>query len=559
MARRLKPRRGNLSQRQFDTLIEKYQQGLPLTGKENADLEYAFGFLDTGFFEGRHEYKEVLDNYLTKQEKLGQKKALEELRKDKSYQKLNRKQQVDFLKQVRETSTKELKRHRDQTQKTLGNLRGIAEEGRQDALRRESDYLRNLEDYEGRGRQQLQRQDQRYEDLLRRGRSAQSERRDLAFQSLGDFQRNQAETLSRWRSVYGREMADLNRIGDEQQMLMNEVMNAPSSVEQQARQNYDRQLQQAATMSAMGGRGVSQGQALRDMMQGGNARIMGETAAARGQEHLQRLGMRSNLLGAQQGLSQRRANLGLSDTDINRRQGLDSMMAYNNVQNQLNRNFEDEQRLYSYGRDQTQQNLNFESDILNQRRTAWGMSTDIMNRLRQEQYNIEEFGYQAAGREHGLNMDYLNMQRGALGDIIGVDQQNIQNQMAADRFNRVGDVVAFEESQKMIAEQDALNRLKADQERQRQAAMWATGLEWGGAALGGILGGPAGASLGGSLGRSFGGGSGQGADYSQLYTLGQNAFNNFRGSTPVNPNIMGRPVPTNIQPGGFGSTSIGGF
>ena len=564
--RKLKPLRGDLSQSEFDSLIKKYEQGLPLTSDEDAALEDALGFVHTGPFEGRPEYKEVLDNYLSKQKTLGQKKAIEELKKDKKYDKIPKKDFNDFIKRLRNTSKTELERVREQNQKTQRSLRNITETGRKDALRREDEYRQRFDQSYERGQRTLQEQKLRYGDYLRRSRTLQGQRQALGIRNLGEFRARQGDTLARWRSVYGREMADLNRIGDEQQLLMEEVMEAPSSVEQQARQNYDRQLQQAAAMAALSGRGVSgQGQALRDMVTGGNARIFGETAGLRSQEYLQRLGMRGDMLNQQRDLSQRRSQLGLSDVDVNRKQGLDAMAAYNTVQNQLNRTFEEEGRLYDAGRLQAQQNLGYETEMMRERRLAWTQSAEIMSRLRQEQYNAEEFGYRTRERETDRTMDLYNAEFKALQARTGIDQQNILNQMSTDRFNRQGDLTAYNLNQQMIQQQEALNRMRAEQERQRVSSLFGTTIQLGGAVLGGLVGGPAGASLGGSLGGTiggmFGGGSGaQQIDFGQLYNQGRDFYNQFRGSAPSNPNlVMGRPVPTNTQPGGLGSTSIGGF
>ena len=466
------------SKSEFVSLAEKYLQGLPLTKEESKRLERGIGEGHAGIFEGRPEYENILDRY---QARGGRQRAEEAVlrgtREREAAPPIDREKFEELYREASEADKRILLRSREDRQRTQESLRNIQETGRKDALRREEEYKQALERSYGIGQERLSDQRLRFEDFARQSRASQLARRGRGLRQLGDFRRRQEDALGRWRSVYGREMADLHRIGDEQQLLMEEVTNAPSSVEQQARQNYDRQLQQASAMAAMAGRGVSgQAQALRDQSQAMNARIFGETAGLRSQEYLQRLGMRSGMLDAQRDLSQRRSQLGLSDADINRQQGLDALTAYNTVQNQLNQEFEESRRIVDAGRLMTQQDISFEADILNQRRAAWSQSSEIMNRLRQEQYAVEEFGSTQREREVDRELNLLNYRRGIAQDLSGIQQTDIQNQFATDRFNRQGNLQRgsfFQEEANRIAQENAI---KDAQERARKQAILQTGV-----------------------------------------------------------------------------------
>ena len=102
-----------------------------------------------------------------------------------------------------------------------------------------------------------------------------------------DWRKTRADIEGRWDESYIEEREELRRLRDFQYGLVNEIKNAPSTVEQQARMNYAKQMAMQASLAASLGRGVSGGdQALRNQMQSASGNILTQTAAARSAENI---------------------------------------------------------------------------------------------------------------------------------------------------------------------------------------------------------------------------------------------------------------------------------
>ena len=108
-----------------------------------------------------------------------------------------------------------------------------------------------------------------------------------------------------WQRIYSEQEDKLTGLQGVQAQLRQEVREAPSSVMEQARQSYDRELGQSASLAAIGGRSASGADAsLRNLAATRSADLLSRTAVARSDEHLKRLGMQSDLAGREAGLSQ---------------------------------------------------------------------------------------------------------------------------------------------------------------------------------------------------------------------------------------------------------------
>ena len=110
---------------------------------------------------------------------------------------------------------------------------------------------------------------------------------DAGSREIRDDWRNVvSDVTGRWDDTFSREQRALQGIRGEQQKLYNEVTNAPSTVAEQARQAYGKQMQAQASMAALMGRGVGGGgvQAFRDMASNAWGNVLGQTAVARSQE-----------------------------------------------------------------------------------------------------------------------------------------------------------------------------------------------------------------------------------------------------------------------------------
>ena len=90
-------------------------------------------------------------------------------------------------------------------------------------------------------------------------------------------------------------MTMLEAIQNRRNQLIKDVEDAPSSVMQQAKRNYDMDAQNKAAMAGSGGdyRAMRQ---YSDQMSVADANLMGATASARNQENLSRLGAKAGLL-----------------------------------------------------------------------------------------------------------------------------------------------------------------------------------------------------------------------------------------------------------------------
>ena len=122
------------------------------------------------------------------------------------------------------------------------------------------------------------------------------------------------QALAGWRDVFQDESAVLSDIRDQQLNLATELRDAPSTVEEQARIQADKALQQSVAMAgAFGGSlstdfGALQTQAGR---QAGD--VLRDTSALRSAEYSQRLGQQADLLGEAGGTTLDLANLGISN------------------------------------------------------------------------------------------------------------------------------------------------------------------------------------------------------------------------------------------------------
>lgn len=237
------------------------------------------------------------------------------------------------------------------------------------------------------------------------------------------------QTLGRWDRAFARDEAALKGLRDQYGALAEEVTRAPSSVEQQARQNYDRQLAQTAMLAAAQGRGVSGGdQALRDQAANASARIMGQTAAARSDEYLQRLGMRGQLLGQQGDLVGRLSGLALNDA---------------NLRNQLyGRDFEIGGKL-AQGTEHA-----FGQSAGRSWNMARGYSQDMMN----------AFNTMEGWRDKGLT-DQLNVEKWGLGSNLAAAQYGLQSWIANQNARQAYDKMMMGQDLS-FAQLNALNQYR---------------------------------------------------------------------------------------------------
>ena len=330
----------------------------------------------------------------------------------------------------------------------------------------------------------------------------------------GDWLGTRKGILSRWDPRFRKEMGELENVSEMQYELLDELKNAPSTVAEQARQAYDKQLQQAMTLSSMMGRGVSGGrQALENQMNVSNANLLQQTAAERSQEHINRLMGRSTILDKQAALSGQRSQLGLSDAGLRRQLGQDTFNVFNQLSTQeadLVRNTGitsynikrqlgiDTANMWKIVQDQTLQN-------------AYERRSNLMDRIKIDQLDLD-----AAKSQLGMGLNLFAGMRGLDEDerswqaMFSNDAFRWQNQLSNDAYRWAQGSSNLDLSYMNRYE----NRFRNDQQRidqlisntQEQGNRVGRFLfEAGGAAIGGIAGGPAGMQAGQQLGGQFGG------------------------------------------------------
>ena len=159
----------------------------------------------------------------------------------------------------------------------------------------------------------------RNDELRSEAERARSQRDDLAGGVWDRWEDSREGILGRWDKTSTEELNRMRGVAESHQGLINEVANAPSSVEQQAKQAYDAQLRESGALASVLGRGVSGGdQALRDRTQNQGANILRQTAVGRSNEYIQRAGLKSNLLGQQSALSGNILNFAMGDANLRR-------------------------------------------------------------------------------------------------------------------------------------------------------------------------------------------------------------------------------------------------
>lgn len=177
-------------------------------------------------------------------------------------------------------------------------------------LRREADRIRNF------GAQKAR------EDILdwaQEDREWSREQAELSRKrqdEMWEMQKQQADEAREWRQWQKQReirrerqmdkqreqsMSMLQSIQDRRNQLIQDIRDAPSSVMQQARRNYDMQLQNKIAMAGSGGVGFGRtaGQSVSDSMSVADANLMGSSASAFAQENMARKGVEAGLLGQQ--------------------------------------------------------------------------------------------------------------------------------------------------------------------------------------------------------------------------------------------------------------------
>ena len=318
----------------------------------------------------------------------------------------------------------------------------------------------------------------------------------------GDWLNARRAVLDQWNPLYRREMGELRDIRSQQQELLEEVKEAPSTVLQQARQAYDKQLQGSISAAAMMGRGVSGGRVgLRNQLAMQGADLMNQTAVARSQEHLNRLGLQSTFLDKQAALSGQMIDVGLNDAQLRRQLGLDTFNVYNrsatqsadilrnlgttsyNIKRQLGLdtanmwkvvNDQELQNMYER-RSNLQTRVNLDALDLESAKAGFNFQSAMLNNMRNT--DADERAWQSmfannarswAGLDSSTDLSYLN----AFENMYRYDQQMADAQL--QQINERGDA-----------------RLRGV-------------LELGGTLLGGLLGGGQGAMMGSQISGAFG-------------------------------------------------------
>ena len=102
-----------------------------------------------------------------------------------------------------------------------------------------------------------------------------------------EWNRREQQMRDRWNPIFNQEMGELQGIRGQRKDLLSDLRQAPSVAQQQAKENYDRQLQQNSMLASMMGRGISgQGQQIRNQLANQQANVMRDTTTARMQSIL---------------------------------------------------------------------------------------------------------------------------------------------------------------------------------------------------------------------------------------------------------------------------------
>ena len=129
------------------------------------------------------------------------------------------------------------------------------------------------------------------------------------------------EMLERWQKQYPERVAGLKDVKTQQQRMMAQLENAPSSVAEQAQQIADQKLKTATALAATtGGSAGTQGMDLRNQASTQFGDLLKSTSVARMQEKLGFLGARQNLMGQQLGTEM--ALTGLAESDAAKLKGV---------------------------------------------------------------------------------------------------------------------------------------------------------------------------------------------------------------------------------------------
>ena len=124
-------------------------------------------------------------------------------------------------------------------------------------------------------------------------------------------------TLDTWQAILDQEQPFLRGIRDQQRSLADELRDAPSTVEEQARIEADRALEADVAMAgAFGGSLASNFASFSNQAMNRRGDVLRDTSALRAQEYANRINQRAGILGQAGGTSIDIANLGVSDANI---------------------------------------------------------------------------------------------------------------------------------------------------------------------------------------------------------------------------------------------------
>lgn len=274
------------------------------------------------------------------------------------------------------------------------------------------------------------------------------------------------QVLNRWGGTFDETSAALESIRDQQIGLANELRDAPSTVAEQARIEADRALAADVAMAgAFGGSLSSNFGAFANRARTSRGDVLSRTAALRAQEYADRIGRRSNLLGAAGGTTQSLANLGISDVSIGR--GLS-------------------EDIYSMMDKERSGEVNLLGSLAQR-------DSDLDKWLASQDYNI------LTGLGKG-NVDVSTVLQGRSDNILNALGSALNFGQRGD-FGILGRELELEENlyQRALA-QRAYNEAKAAKRGGVAGAILGTVGTIGGA----IIGGPAGAMIGGKIGAGAG-------------------------------------------------------
>ena len=272
-------------------------------------------------------------------------------------------------------------------------------------------------------------------------------------------------TLATWQSILDKEQPFLRGIRDQQLGLANELRDAPSTVEEQARIEADRALQAEVAMAgAFGGSLASNFASFSNQAMTRRGDVLRDTSALRAQEYANRINQRAGILGQAGGTSIDIANLGVSDANIRAK-----------------------------------------------------VAEDIYRRKTIEQGGEAQFLANLGLQSVNVGTTLQNRASGILGGLDGV----LGYQRAGDRLS-IGDEASLfamtsgledREYDRFVNER-AYKDMKDREADQRRSGLFKSIATVGGSIIGGAFGGPPGAMIGGGIGGGIGslfGGGGGGA------------------------------------------------